>query len=338
MKQISIAGGGLAGLAAGIALRRRGVPVVIHEAGDLPRHRVCGEFIAGLDDATIDALALEPLLEDAPRHGDMLWHIGGREVGFSRLPRPAIGISRNALDARMADEFIRLGGELRLRSRADFERGAEGWLDATGRRPTRGGWAGMKVHLAGFETRAPLEFHLGRNAYVGASAVESGDVNVCGLFRPPIVGVGSGVARMLAHLHACGLAALAERMGNATEVPGSFCAVAGLGFASWPAARRGPAVGDSAGMIPPFTGDGMAIALQGGVAAATPLADYASGACSWREAAVRVAKVTCRKFALRLGAAALLHPFLTARAGQASLAMLHRAGLVPFRAMFGALH
>ncbi|HUG10494.1 MAG TPA: hypothetical protein VMM36_05750, partial [Opitutaceae bacterium] len=133
MKTIQIAGGGLAGLATGIALRQRCVPVVIHEAGDLPRHRVCGEFIAGLDGATIEALALEPLLTDAPRHDAMLWHIAGREVGRSNFPQPAIGISRHALDSRMAAAFQDAGGELRLRSRAKFEPGAEGWLDATGR-------------------------------------------------------------------------------------------------------------------------------------------------------------------------------------------------------------
>ncbi|HUG12715.1 MAG TPA: hypothetical protein VMM36_16995, partial [Opitutaceae bacterium] len=252
--------------------------------------------------------------------------------------QPAIGISRHALDSRMAAAFQDAGGELRLRSRAKFEPGAEGWLDATGRHAARGGWAGMKVHLTAFETRAPLEFHLGRGAYVGASAIEGGTVNVCGLFRPPISGTGSGIARMLSHLEACGLGDLAARMRAATPEGGSFCAVAGLGFASWPSSRRGPRVGDSAGMIPPFTGDGMAIALQGGVAAAAPLAEYASGSCTWHEAAERVSAVTRRKFAMRLGAAAVLHPFLTLRAGQASLAMLHRTGMLPFGAVFNALH
>jgi flavin-dependent dehydrogenase len=338
MKQITIAGGGLSGLAAGIALRARGVPVIIHEAGDLPRHRVCGEFIAGLDDRTIEALDLEPLLSDAPRHDEMLWHIAGREVGRSKLPQPAIGISRHTLDSRMGAAFARAGGELKLRSRAVFEPGAEGWLDATGRRASRGGWAGMKVHLAGFETRAPLEFHLGEGAYVGASAIENGAVNVCGLFKPPLSGTGSGIARMLGHLETCGLGELAARMRAATPLDGSFCAVAGLGFASWPTARQGPRVGDSAGMIPPFTGDGMAIALQGGVAAAAALAEYASESCGWAEAAARVSRVTRRRFAMRLGAAAVLHPFLTLRAGQASLAILHRAGIIPFGAVFNALH
>ena len=49
---IEIIGGGLAGLSLGLALRRGGVPVTLHEAGEYPRHRVCGEFITGLDPAT----------------------------------------------------------------------------------------------------------------------------------------------------------------------------------------------------------------------------------------------------------------------------------------------
>lgn len=338
MRQISIAGGGLAGLATGIALRRRGVPVVLHEAGNLPRHRVCGEFIAGLDDATIDALGLAPMLADAPRHTTMLWHARGRAVGRSRLPHPAIGISRHALDARMADAFVAAGGDLRLRSRVPVNPSEEGWVDTSGRRPASGGWAGMKVHITGFETRANLEFHLGRGVYVGASAVESGAVNICGLFRPPIAGAGSGAERMISHLEACGLGELAERMRAATVVPETFCAVAGVGFAPWPTARGGLRLGDSAGMIPPFTGDGMAIALQGAVAAAVPLADYSEGICDWADAKARVATATRWKFALRLGTAALLHPFLTRSAGQASLAALHRMGLLPFRAVFTALH
>ncbi|HZI32692.1 MAG TPA: NAD(P)-binding protein, partial [Candidatus Binatia bacterium] len=46
-KSITIVGGGLAGLTLGIGLRRRDVPVTILEAGEYPRHRVCGEFISG---------------------------------------------------------------------------------------------------------------------------------------------------------------------------------------------------------------------------------------------------------------------------------------------------
>jgi len=51
-RSVEVVGGGLAGLSLGLALRRRGVPVTVWEAGHYPRHRVCGEFITGLDRAT----------------------------------------------------------------------------------------------------------------------------------------------------------------------------------------------------------------------------------------------------------------------------------------------
>ena len=54
---IEIVGGGLAGLSLGVALRREGVPVTLFEAGDYPRHRVCGEFIAGLAETTANRRA-----------------------------------------------------------------------------------------------------------------------------------------------------------------------------------------------------------------------------------------------------------------------------------------
>src|SRR3954469_12996095 len=77
---VEIIGGGLAGLSLGLALRRQGVPVVLHEAGDYPRHRVCGEFITGLADATIDRLGLRPALADALRHHEVAWTIGNEST------------------------------------------------------------------------------------------------------------------------------------------------------------------------------------------------------------------------------------------------------------------
>ena len=47
MKNVTIVGGGIAGLSAGIALRQRGVPVTVIESKEYPRHKVCGEFISG---------------------------------------------------------------------------------------------------------------------------------------------------------------------------------------------------------------------------------------------------------------------------------------------------
>jgi len=65
-REITIAGGGLAGLALGISLRRHDVPVTLLEAGNYPRHRVCGEFLCGVHDETLDALGIGDLLTGAP--------------------------------------------------------------------------------------------------------------------------------------------------------------------------------------------------------------------------------------------------------------------------------
>ena len=67
-KVVTIAGGGLAGLSLGIALRQTRTPVILHEAGMYPRHRVCGEFISGVSPAVLETLGIADLVQDAKRH------------------------------------------------------------------------------------------------------------------------------------------------------------------------------------------------------------------------------------------------------------------------------
>ncbi|MEM9081247.1 MAG: FAD-dependent monooxygenase [Verrucomicrobiota bacterium] len=129
---IEIAGGGIAGLSLGVALRERGVPVRLFEAGRYPRHRLCGEFLNGVSEETLRSLGVVDLFADACRHREMTWWRGGDFLTRGRLSKAALGLSRWALDQRLAERFVDLGGELCEGQRVKDFRG-EGRVDARGR-------------------------------------------------------------------------------------------------------------------------------------------------------------------------------------------------------------
>src|SRR5881392_454524 len=101
MKPITIAGGGLAGLTLGIGLRQRGVPVIVREAGSYPRHRVCGEFISGRGQNTLERLALRDSIIQAgaimARNAAFFSNRASSPV--RSLPTPALCLSRFTLDS-----------------------------------------------------------------------------------------------------------------------------------------------------------------------------------------------------------------------------------------------
>ena len=179
-RPIEITGGGLAGLALGLSLRRSGVPVTILEAGRYPRHRVCGEFITGLAPETAARLGLAPFLADALSHREVAWFLNGgaKPARVQRLPSPALGLSRYALDARLAAAFVDGGGELRTDTRVTDFAPRTGRVFATGRRRGRSPWLGLKIHARSLALVRDLELHLGAHAYVGLSRIEDGAANV----------------------------------------------------------------------------------------------------------------------------------------------------------------
>ena len=335
---IEIVGGGLAGLSLGIALRRAGVPVTIHEAGDYPRHRVCGEFITGLGPDTIEELGLAPVLQGALRHEEVAWCVGGSRVRVQRLPRPALGLSRYTLDARLAATFVGAGGKLATHARVTDASNEPGRIFATGRRrATETRWLGLKLHARGLPLTRDLEMHLGEHSYVGLSRIEDGAVNVCGLFRRRAV-AGRGPELLLGYLRAAGLAALAHRLAGAQVDPASFCAVAALAFDRRVNVSSRICLGDAGAAIPPFTGNGMAMAFQSAQLALSPLLEYAHRRAGWPAACKTTNAALRDHFRLRLASANALHPFLLRPRRQRWFAALSQARLLPFRALYASLH
>lgn len=333
LRTVDIIGGGLAGLALGLALRARGVPVRLHEAGRYPRHRVCGEFLTGLDAETIAALGLRDILAPALTSHHVSWHETGQRTLRHRLPEPARSLSRHRLDLAMAREFTAAGGELRTGQRATAERGP-GRVFACGRRPqSTSPWIGLKQHFRRLALDDDLELHLGTNAYVGLTRVETDVINVCGLFPRPASGED---ASLTACLRRVGLDDLAARLDDAQPVDGSSCAVAGLDYAR--CGHADDSIGDQAGLIPPFTGHGMTIALQSAALAAPHLESWSRGRRGWKEATRTMRRDLERRFARRLAWGRIMHPWLLRPRRRGLIHALHRVRVLPFGLLYRLCH
>lgn len=330
MREITIAGGGLAGLSLAAALRANDVPVTVLEAGNYPRHRVCGEFISGVSDKTLENLGIARLFDDARRHRTVAWYERGKPLHRDSLPEPALGISRHVLDERLKQHVETLGGRVRKGIRARPEP-REGFVWAAGRRATRGRWIGLKAHVRGLPMAADLVMHAGRNGYAGLAEVEDGWVNVCGLFF---------LDRRLksdfllsAYLRSGGNPDLAAALEAAEVRKNSLAAVAGFQLGRQRRHAGLLSIGDAESMIPPFTGNGMSMAFQSAELALAPLVAWSAGHRTWEQAQRETRTAVAGAFRRRLAAAACLHPLLLHRAGRALCQTLAAASALPFRPM-----
>jgi hypothetical protein len=208
---------------------------------------------------------------------------------------------------------------------------------ATGRRRGQPAWLGLKLHAADLPLTRELELHLGDQAYVGLSRIEGGQVNICGLFRRRAL-CAKGPGLLLGYLQAAGLTTLAHRLADATFDPASFCAVAAIGFDRQVAPSGRLQLGDACAMIPPFTGNGMAMAFQSTEVALDPLLAYAQGESDWAATCRQIDTRLRARFRVRLASASVLHPYLLQPLRQRGLALLSRTRLLPLRPLYAALH
>ena len=307
-KPITIIGGGLAGLTLGIGLRQRDVPVAVIEAGRYPRHRVCGEFISGSGPAVLERLGLLSSFDNVGAfRARTVAFIAGRNHSPTRtLPSPALCLSRLKMDALLATEFQKLGGELRDDTRWPQSTLGEGSVRASGRhaQPTESGWRwfGLKMHVRGIQLTADLEMHLSKAGYVGVNRIDGDEINVCGLFRAQ-----PGQSAQKDWLRGAAHPTLAERLAPAEFDEASFCSVAGLSLKPQHAADKNEVcIGDALTMIPPVTGNGMSMAFESAEIAIAPLTDYSRGAATWTQTQQTIARECDLRFTQRLTWAAFL--------------------------------
>lgn len=352
-RPITIIGGGLSGLALGCYLRRHHIDVTIIEQGKYPRHKVCGEFICGVENKTLKELGIVDLFEQAEVVETIQWHIANKKILDNKLPHHGTGVSRYLLDNLLQKRFRNLGGIVqneRVDKSIYLKNQPEGIVWACGKEKHGKGndtlrWLGMKLHVTGLDIQG-LEMHTGctssKGGYIGLSPIENDKVNVCGLFEVNKSVGGKGLEKLRAYLLSLGLNTLALRLDNATVVEESFSAVAGfsMGHQNILAEdqQRLLPIGDAALLIPPFTGNGMSIALESALLAGQSLLSYCKDdEAEWDTVQKTYLHKLRKKFRKRLTVARFIHPFFFRRSGRWILSTLAKFHLIPFRSLFRLL-
>jgi hypothetical protein len=216
------------------------------------------------------------------------------------------------MDKLLADEFQKLGGELRTGTRwqNDF---SDGTVRASGRQlhPVENGWRwfGLKAHARNVSPAADLEMHVFKNGYVGICKLAGGEVNVCGLFRRN--GSDAPLQNGFDLLRGNPGTILRERLARAEFDEKSFCSVAGLSLQPQRASEKIECcIGDALTMIPPVTGNGMSLAFESAQLAAGPLAAFSRGEMPWAQAREKIAWACDENFSRRLRWANWLQRFM----------------------------
>ena len=300
-----VAGAGPAGSALAAHLSRAGASVLLVEAAEHPRPKACAEYASPRIVEELARLGLaSSWADDAVPLRCMDLHAGGRiapiRYADARGPRPAWGVDRRTFDARLARHAVECGAELRGRTRlgglvveGGRVRGARLRDVATGTQTeVRAGWTigadgtrstvsrllgverpvrfprrlGLIAHYAGIAELADHgEMHVGDDGYVGLAPTPGGELNV-GMALPLDGGGTSAEARFAQAIGA--LPAVARRLAGSRRLT-PIRGAAPIGHRV--SRTAGPGwllVGDAAGFVDPFTGEGIFRALRSARAAA----------------------------------------------------------------------
>jgi len=348
---LAIIGGGPAGTSAAITAARMGAKVVLFEARDFPRHRVCGEFVSA---ESLDLLA--GMLQNTPQAASVFANapvidrtrlLLGKRVIEAAVSPAALSISRYDLDAFLWDAAQSAGVEVHSNCEviasdgdgpftlqtSDGDHRSKALIVAAGRwsqftsdrtLPPGPKWIGLKAHYREPNAELSTDLYFFTNGYCGVQPVATDVVNACAMVR-------SDCATSLEQVFALH-PKLAERAAGWHALMSPVSTAPLVYREPQPVSDSMIFVGDAAAFIDPFAGDGISIALRSGRVAAECLREFLSGRSSLVDAVAAYQREYNRQFAPLISAASRIRSLfsLPEIAKPAVFELLRLPGLIPY--------
>ena len=299
--KIVVVGAGLAGFTAAIHLSKLGYSITIIEKNSFPKHKVCGEYVSNevipyLQWLGIDVRSLNPTSIDSLHFSTR----NGKSIK-ALLPMGGFGVSRLAFDLLLYQKAIENQCEILQETvdsidfrddrfsvhlsnnkmiTTDFVLGAFGKrsnLDQKlGRNfiQKRSPWLAVKGHYKANLPSNLVGLHHFDGGYCGVSKVENDVVNICYLASYKTFKKYEGISDYESSVLSKN-SILKEILEKATPIFDKPLTISQISFdQKKPVEQHILMIGDSAGLIHPLCGNGMAMAIKSAQIASNILDDF----------------------------------------------------------------
>ena len=299
--QVTIIGGGLAGLTAALDLLDKNYAVLVFEKNDYPKHKVCGEFISNevlpyLKSLGIKIENLQPThinkTQLSTQNGTLIETI---------LPLGGFGVSRYTLDNYLYSECIKRGATFIKSTITNIAFKTDTFtittqnesiytskivLGAFGKRSNldinlhrkfiqqKSPWLGVKAHYKGNFPNELVALHNFKGGYCGVSKVENNHINICYLVQYKVFKKYKNITDFQEKV-------LFKNKNLKKIFQESLClfknpiSISQISFEKKPKIEQHILMlGDAAGLIHPLCGNGMAMAIHSAKIASSLVNDY----------------------------------------------------------------
>ncbi|WP_421813052.1 NAD(P)/FAD-dependent oxidoreductase [Flagellimonas sp.] len=325
---VIIIGGGLAGLTSAIDLSQNNFKVLLIEKNSFPKHKVCGEYVSNEVLPYLEYLGFNPFEFGAKRITNFELTTHNNKTIQTELPLGGFGMSRYEMDFQLyqlalkqkvtvlKDTVINVIFEndvfsVQTKSGQSFTSkitmgafGKRSNLDTTLQRSfitKKSPYLGVKIHMSGNFPENKVALHNFKGGYCGVSKVENDHINLCYITNYEAFKRYKDIDAFQNDVIFKNLA-LKELFQNSNIEFDKPLTISQISFETKnPIENHMIMCGDSAGMIHPLCGNGMAMAIRSAQLASGLIIDYLQNKIDTRAALERkYAKVWNKTFSLRL--------------------------------------